>query len=138
MPPFIHFKNRFPMKLKHCLMLLPVLLLSSGVYALTLAPYSPDTLATLQAAGEPVALHFHASWCPTCRAQDQALEVLKADPALKITVLKVDYDKETTLRKQLKIRSQSTFIIYRGTVEKSRPIGETSPEGLRAALRLAL
>lgn len=126
------------MKLKHALMLLPALLLSSGVYALTLAPYSAETLTRMQAAGEPVALHFHASWCPTCRAQDNALEVLKADPALNITVLKVDYDKEAVLKKQLKVRSQSTFIVYRGTEEKNRQIGGTSPDAIRAALRSAL
>lgn len=126
------------MKLKNCLMLLPALLLSSGVYALTLAPYSAATLAKMQAAGEPVALHFHASWCPTCRAQDKALEVLKADPALNITVLKVDYDNETALKKQLKVFSQSTFIVYRGSEEKNRQIGGTSPESIRAALRSAL
>lgn len=126
------------MKLKHALMLLPALLLSSGVYALTLAPYSAETFTRMQAAGEPVALHFHASWCPTCRAQDNALEVLKADPALNITVLKVDYDKEAALKKQLKVRSQSTFIIYRGTEEKNRQIGGTSPDAIRAALRSAL
>ena len=58
-----------------------LLLASSLSQALTIAPYSPSALAAAQKAGEPVVLHFHASWCPTCRAQDKAFEGLKTDPA---------------------------------------------------------
>jgi thiol-disulfide isomerase/thioredoxin len=114
------------------------LLAASWAHALTVAPYSAEALNKLQAAGAPVALHFHADWCPTCRAQDKALEVLKADTALNIAVLTVDYDKESELKKQLKVLGQSTFVIYRGKVEKRRQIGETSPDGIRTALRAAL
>ncbi len=113
-------------------------LLTPWAHALTVAPYSADALGKLQTAGEPVALHFHADWCPTCRAQDKALDILKADATLNIAVLTVDYDKESELKKQLKIRGQSTFVIYRGKVEKNRVIGETSPDGIRTALRSAL
>lgn len=126
------------MQLKHFLALCTTLLVSSWSYALTITPYSSETFAKLQAAGEPVTLHFHADWCPTCRAQDKALDALKADPALELTVLSVDYDKETELKKQLKVRSQSTFIVYRGNVEKTRAIGETSPEAIRKTLRSSL
>ena len=111
---------------------------ASWAQALTVAPYSADALAKAQAAGEPVALHFRADWCPTCRAQDKALEALKADTALPIAVLTVDYDKESELKKQLKVLGQSTFVVYRGKVEKKRQIGETSPDGIRTALRAAL
>lgn len=114
------------------------LLAASWAQALTVTPYSAQALSKLQAAGEPVALHFHADWCPTCRAQDKALEVLKADPALNIAVLTVDYDKESELKKKLKVLGQSTFVIYRGSVEKKRQIGETTPDGIRTALRAAL
>jgi thioredoxin 1 len=126
------------MNLKKLLIIGATLLASSLVHALTLAPYSPEVLAKAQAAGEPVALHFHADWCPTCRAQDKVLESLKAEPNLEVLVLKVDFDKETALKKQLKVRAQSTFIVYRGATEKTRQTGETSADGIRAILRAAL
>lgn len=126
------------MPFKNGLALYAALLATTWAQALTVAPYSPAAFAKLQAAGYPVALHFHADWCPTCRAQDKALEVLKADPALLVTVLSVDYDKETALKKQLHIHGQSTFIVYRGKTEKGRQIGETTPEAIRTALQLAL
>lgn len=126
------------MKLKHSLVLAATLLACTWSYALTVAPYNAEAFATLQTAGEPVALHFHANWCPTCRAQDKSLETLKSDPNLKLTVLSVDYDKETALKKQLGVRSQSTFIVFRGAAEKTRQIGETSPEAIRKTLSTAL
>ncbi len=111
---------------------------ASMAQALTLAPYSAAALADAQKAGAPVALHFHASWCSTCKAQDKAFSELQADPSLKLTVLKVDFDKEAELKQQLKVRSQSTLIVYRGATERARLAGETQPDKLKAALQSAL
>lgn len=113
-------------------------LAASSAQALTLAPYSAAALANAQQAGQPVALHFHATWCSTCKAQEQAFNALQADPSLKLTVLKVDYDKEGELKQQLKVRSQSTLIVYRGATERARLAGETQPDKLKAALQTAL
>ena len=41
---------------------------ASLAFALDIQPYAAETLAAKQKAGEAVALHFHADWCPTCRA----------------------------------------------------------------------
>jgi len=106
--------------------------------ALAAQPYDAKAFAEAQAAGKSILVDVRADWCPTCRAQDKALDILKADATLNIAVLTVDYDKESELKKQLKIRGQSTFVIYRGKVEKNRVIGETSPDGIRTALRSAL
>ena len=126
------------MKFKPSFVFAATLLAASWSHALTLAPYSAEALAQLQTAGAPVALHFHADWCPTCRAQAKSLEALKADTSLNMTVLSVDYDKETALKKQLNVRSQSTFIVFRGVAEKARQIGETAPESIRKTLGSAL
>nr|WP_316640925.1 thioredoxin family protein [uncultured Roseateles sp.] len=115
------------------------LLAASLSQALTVAPYSETTLAAAQKTGKPVALQFHADWCPTCRAQDKALEVLKSEPgSVDLQLLVVDYDKEVALKQSLKVRTQSTLIVYRGMVEKTRAIGITTPDDIRAALRKAL
>lgn len=132
------------MKIKTLLTLAAAALsLSAGLaQALTVAPYSAEALAKAQQAGEPVALHFHASWCPTCISQDKALDALKADAKanaeLNMTVLQADYDKERDLKKQLKVRTQSTLIVYRGATERARSVGETGAGELKAALQAAL
>jgi thiol-disulfide isomerase/thioredoxin len=113
-------------------------LAAAGAHALTLAPYSADALAKAQRAGQPVALHFHAGWCPTCRAQRQAFDMLAAEPGLDLTILVADYDRERDLRKALKVRAQSTLIVYHGSTERTRLTGETDLSALRDALRRAL
>lgn len=107
-------------------------------HALTIAPYSAATLAAAQKAGEPIALHFHATWCSTCKAQDKAFNELQADPTLKLTVLQADYDTEGELKKQMKVRSQSTLIVFRGSAERARSSGDTQPDRLKALLKTAL
>jgi thiol-disulfide isomerase/thioredoxin len=126
------------MQYENALVLCAALFATAWCQALTIAPYSPEVFAKLQAADGPVALHFRADWCPTCRAQDKSLSALKADQTLKLTVLTVDYDKETELKRELRVQSQSTFIVYLGKAEKTRQIGETSADSIRRALSTSL
>jgi thioredoxin 1 len=116
----------------------PLLLAATLAHALTLTPYTPAALAAAQKSGQPVVLHFHASWCPTCRAQDKAFEALKADPSLKVTLMEVDYDTEKALEKQMKVTAQSTLIVFHGAVERGRSTGETDPARLKSTLQSAL
>ncbi len=111
---------------------------ASFAHALTIAPYSAAALAAAQNAGDPVAVHFHATWCSTCKAQDRAFNELQADPTLKLTVLQADYDTEGELKKQMKVRSQSTLIVFRGSAERARSSGDTQPDRLKALLKTAL
>ena len=106
--------------------------------ALEIQPYTPAALSAAQQAGKPVALHFHADWCPTCRAQEKSFQSLKADKDLVLTLLVVDYDKERELKKQLQVRAQSTVIVYKGSKETARSGGETDAAKLKAVLKSAL
>ena len=107
---------------------------SAATLALDIKPYTAQALSAEQHAGKPVTLHFHANWCPTCRAQEKVFQQWKGDASVPGTLLVVDYDNEKELRKQLGIRMQSTLITYRGTLEKSRLAGDTDADKLRAAL----
>lgn len=102
--------------------------------ALDIQPYAPETLAAKQKAGESVALHFHADWCPTCKAQDKVFNGWKGDASVPGTLLVVDYDKERDLKRQLGVRTQSTVIAYKGSKETGRLAGETDLKALRAVL----
>lgn len=105
--------------------------------ALDVQPYSAKTLAELQQAGKPVALHFHADWCPTCRAQEKVFNGWKGDAAVPGTLLVANYDNERELKKQYGVRSQSTIIVFKGSKETTRLGGETDAAKLRAALQTA-
>lgn len=106
-------------------------------HALEVKPYSAESLAAAQKAQQPVALHFHADWCPTCRAQSKVLEDLKTEPGLDVTVLTANYDREKDLKRQLGVRSQSTFVVYKGTKETARSTGETDRSALVTLLKSA-
>ena len=114
-----------------------LLLATTLSHALTVTPYTPAALAAAQKAGAPLVLHFHASWCPTCRAQDKVFDALKADPSLKVTLMEVDYDTEKALERQLKVTAQSTLIVLHGATERSRSTGETDPARLKRILQSA-
>ena len=114
-----------------------LLLAATLSHALTVTPYTPAALAAAQKADTPLVLHFHASWCPTCRAQDKVFDALKADPSLKVTLMEVDYDTEKALEKQLKVTAQSTLVVLHGATERSRSTGETDPGRLKAILQSA-
>jgi thiol-disulfide isomerase/thioredoxin len=107
-------------------------------HALEIKPYSAAALAQAQQAGQPVALHFRADWCPTCRAQDKVLEQLKAEPGLDLAVLAVNYDTEKDLKRRFKVNAQSMLVVLHGQKETARLLGDTSAAGIRAALKSAL
>jgi thiol-disulfide isomerase/thioredoxin len=112
---------------------------TGAAHALEIRPFDAAALTSLQSAGKPVAVHFHADWCPTCVNQSRSLEQLKSDAQLKdVTVLVADYDKEKDLKRQLKIRSQSVLVVFKGPNEVARSAGETQPAQLRQALAKAL
>jgi len=106
--------------------------------ALEIKPYSGGALAEAQKADRPVALHFHAAWCPTCRAQEQAMQSLTSDPALNLTVLVANYDTEKDLKRRFNVRAQSTIVVLRGQKELARLVGESSQTSIRQALKTAL
>lgn len=107
--------------------------------ALELKPFNANELSSLQGQGKPVVVHFHADWCSTCVAQAKTLEVLKSDPELKsMTVLVADFDKEKDLRKTMKVRYQSTMVVFRGSQEVSRVPSQTQASEIKAAFVKAL
>lgn len=67
--------------------------------------YSDDAIA--KASGRKL-LFFHAPWCPQCRAIERDIES-EGVPA-GVTVIKVDYDSNQSLRKKYDVRLQTTFV----------------------------
>jgi len=111
---------------------------ASLAHALDVKPFSQEALAAAEKSGAPVALHFHADWCPTCRAQDKALQSLKSEKGLDLTVLTANYDTETNLKRRFKINTQATFVVLKGQTEVARLVGDSSVEKIRGALKAAL
>ncbi len=113
-------------------------LTSFAANALTVEPYSPEAVSHALSAKKAIAFDFHADWCPTCKAQAKSIEKLKSAPNLDVTIFVVDFDKNTALRKQLKVAAQSTIVVFKEGRESARLIGQTEVEQIRSVLQTAL
>lgn len=71
--------------------------------------FSPEKIAE-RSQSSRVVLFFRASWCPTCRTLDKDIKAnLRAIPG-DITILDVDYDVYTDLKKQYGVTYQHTLV----------------------------
>ncbi len=120
--------------------LLSLLLLVFPLFAHAVgAPYTQEKLDALNKAGQPVLVHVHADWCPTCRAQDAVLDKLLPTAEFKpITVLQLDFDSQKAVVKAFGVQYQSTLIVFKAGKEVARVTGETDRDRIAALLRKAL
>ena len=64
--------------------------------------------ASLVGQNDSTVLAFFATWCPSCVAADKNISAWQVPDGL--SVLKVDYDSNTDLRKKYGVTSQHTFV----------------------------
>jgi thiol-disulfide isomerase/thioredoxin len=114
------------------------LLLSALAFAGPLQPYNQAQFDKLTAAGKPVIVVVHASWCPTCKEQAPIQSALMAKPEFKdYTMFKLDFDKDKAQLKQFKVTFQSTMIAFKGKTEVGRSVGDTQRDSLEALMKKA-
>lgn len=103
--------------------------------AANIAPFDQAAFDAAKSAGKSVLVDVSAPWCPTCKAQKQALEPLFAKPEYaELTVFEVDFDSRKDILRALGVRQQSTLIAYKGQQETARSTGKTAPAVLEALL----
>jgi thiol-disulfide isomerase/thioredoxin len=93
----------------------------------------------LNAEGKPNIVYFHATWCPTCKVQQPIVDRLATRPEMKdVTIFVADYDKETGLKRALKVTQQSTFVVFKGGHEVARSTGQTRERDIKDTFDRAL
>jgi thioredoxin 1 len=70
--------------------------------------YAPEKLANAEAGD--VVLFFKADWCPSCRTIDSDIKANMKNIPANLTILDVDYDKSSDLKKKYGVTTQHTFI----------------------------
>jgi len=104
--------------------------------------YSESVLAAAETSGKPYLLDFYASWCSTCRTQDNVIGKLQAEDTKykMVKVIRVDWDDAASkpLIKTNKIPRRSTLVIFKGKAELGRVVAQTSTAKIRALLELGL
>ena len=119
--------------------ILAAALLVAGLYSTawagTAVPFSAAAFKAAQAAGNPILVEIHADWCPTCKAQGPILEKLSADPKFKdLKIFRVDFDAMKPIVKDFGAQMQSTLIVFKGSTEKGRSVGDTKRDSIAALL----
>lgn len=73
--------------------------------------YSPENLAKAGANNGKAVLFFAAlKWCPSCQAADKDFKANFDKVPKDITILKVDYDNDSTTKQKYAISMQDTFV----------------------------
>ena len=113
--------------------------LSSAWATPAAVPFSADAFKAAQASGSPILVEIHADWCPTCKAQNPILDKLTADPKFKdLVVFRVDFDSMKPVVKQFGAQMQSTLIVFKGSAEQGRSVGDTRQASISALLDKSL
>lgn len=97
--------------------------------------FDQKAFAEAQKSGKPIFIGVHASWCPTCRAQDPILGELMSAPKFKdLVYFVVDFDGQKDAVKSFGARTQSTLIAFKGDKETGRSVGDTNRASIAALL----
>ncbi|CAM3823074.1 thioredoxin family protein [Polynucleobacter antarcticus] len=96
-------------------------------------------LTNIEKQGKSAIISVHADWCSTCKSQDKVFTGLMKDPEYKnVTFYQVEFDTQKDLLKTLKVRSQSTVIVYKNGKEVVRATGDTKEVALSKLARQAI
>lgn len=105
----------------------------------TAAPFSMDAFKAAQASGSPILVEIHADWCPTCKAQNPILDRLTSAAKFKdLKIFRVDFDAQKPVVKEFGAQMQSTLIVFKGTAEQGRSVGDTKEASIEALLNKSL
>ena len=109
--------------------------LVAPAFATETKTFNPVSFAEAQKAGKPIFVAIHASWCPTCKAQDPILGELMSAPKFKdLVFFVVDFDSQKDAVKFFGARFQSTLIAFKGEKEIGRSVGDTGRSSIAALL----
>jgi thioredoxin 1 len=108
-----------------------VALLAFSVAGHAAQPFDGQSFQQAQAAGKTILVDVTASWCSTCREQRPIVEQIEKEKP-NLVVYEVDYDTAKNVLKLFRVQWQSTLIVFKGTKEIARSIGDTDPARIRA------
>lgn len=117
-----------------------ILSLSSfSVMALSKEAFTEERFAALQAAGNVIVVDIYATWCPTCKKQQQALADFQANnPEAEFHILVVDFDKDKQWVRHFRAPRQSTLLLYVGEKQYWYSVAETRYEVISQELTKAI
>jgi thioredoxin 1 len=99
--------------------------------------FSADDFAAAQAAGKPIIVEIHASWCPVCAKQKPILSQLRDTKYKDLVAFAIDFDSQKDLVGKFGAGKQSTLIVFKGDAEKGRAVGVSDSAAIAALIAKA-
>ncbi len=101
-------------------------------------PFTHAAFERAQAEGKTILVTVHADWCAVCKRMKPVEDALLKDPKhAGIAAFMVDYDRQPDALKLLKIGSQATQVVFKGTKEIGRHSFVTDRARMEALLAQA-
>ena len=96
--------------------------------------FSIEAFEKAKASGKTIVINSYEVWCGTCSAQTKVLN--EAEKEFKeIIFLSYEQSKNEEIAKKLGIKYWTTIVVYKGSNEVSRLIGQTEKETIYSAIK---
>jgi len=96
--------------------------------------FSIETFEKAKASGKTIVINSYEVWCGTCSTQTKVLD--QAEKEFKeIIFLSYEQSKNKDIAKKLDIKHWTTIVVYKGSNEVSRIIGQTKKEIIYSAIK---
>ncbi len=93
-----------------------------------------DKFSEVIRSDKPVIVDFFATWCGPCKMMTPILHELKAAVGDKVTILKIDVDKNPEVSSQFQVQGVPTLIVFRNGQVKWRQSGVVPAKELQRIL----
>lgn len=80
---------------------------------------------------KPVLIDFFATWCGPCQTMSPILKQVKDELGEKVTILKVDVDKNAAIASNFQVRGVPTFILFKNGKQVWKQAGLISKTDLK-------
>jgi thioredoxin 1 len=104
---------------------------AAPAHAAGVTPYTRAAFEAAQKDGKSILVEIHASWCPTCKAQDPIINGLLGSAKFKdMVAFRIDFDSQKDEVRAMGAQTQSTLIAFKGAQEMARSVGDTDPASI--------
>ena len=96
--------------------------------------FSLESFKSAQANGKTIVINSYESWCGTCVAQTKILNQAKKKFS-DVIFMSYEHGKNKDISKVLNIEFRTTIVVYKGSNEISRLVGQTAKEIIYSAIK---